>query len=129
MKAVLKHTKQKKQIDFLKSQLEKYAWEILEEQETEFRGKPQWHHSDDVPNLIATWEVRKKGEEQIYQLDFIAYWDWKNNETQVFDCAQCQIRNSELKLDFFKDTQLKIPSNKTKWETDLVQFCKALSAL
>lgn len=110
----------------MKTQLEKYAWEILEELEIVFQGKPQWNHSDEVPNLIATWKIRKKGDERIYQLDFIAHWDWKKNETQIFDCVQCQLRNSELKLEFFKDTQLHLSKHKVKWETDLVQFCKSL---
>lgn len=126
MNAVLKHTKQKKQIGFLKTQLEKYAWEILEEVETEFHGKLQWSHLDEVPNLIATWKIRKKREKRIDQLDFIAHWDWKKNETQIYDCAQCQLRNSELKMEFFKDSQLHLSINKLKWETDLVQFCKSL---
>ncbi len=126
MEVSLKHTKQKKQIGFLKFQLEKYGWEILEEQSREFLGKPQWSHSDEIPNLVGTWQIRKKGRERIYKLDFTAHWDWKKNETQIFDCAQCQLRNSELKLELFKDTQLFLANNQSKWETDLEQFCKSL---
>ncbi len=126
MEASLQHTKQKKQIDFLKLQLEKFGWEILDEQSRQFLARPQWHHSDEIPNLVATWNIGKKGHELPKQLDFIAHWDWTKNETLTTDCSHCELRNSEIKLNFFKDTQLRRVTNQLTWEKDVARFCASL---
>jgi len=126
MEASLQHTKQRKQINFLKYQLEKLGWEILEEQSMQFIGKPQWHHSDEIPNLVASWNICAKVNELPKQLDFIAHWDWQKNETLIMDCSHCELRNSEIKLNFFKDTQLRIVTNRLTWEKNVSQFCASL---
>lgn len=126
METSLQHTKQKKQIDFLKLQLEKFRLEILDEEARQFLERPKWHHSDEIPNLIVTWKIIKKGEEGIYNLDFIAHWDWTKNETLLTDCSHCELRNSEIKLNFCKETQLRIVANQLTWEKDVAQFCASL---
>jgi hypothetical protein len=126
MEASLQHTKQKKQNDVLKLQLEKFGVEILDEQSRQFLERPKWNHSDEIPNLVATWNICTKGHELPKQLDFIAQWDWKKNETLTTDCSHCELRNGEIKLNFFKDTQLRIVTNQLTWEKDVAQFCVSL---
>lgn len=120
-------TKQSKQISYLKRQLEKVGWKIVEERIATFEGTPRWEIQDDIPNLIVTWKIQRNRRVEPTIIDFIAWWDEISYETFTNDCAQCKIRGTSIKLYFNKDKSLKTPRAKEIWENELADFVELLN--
>lgn len=118
----LDNIKQADQIRELRLNLEKVGWEIVEETERKFKGKPRWNHEDETPNLIYSWTIQRGKLSEVYFLDFIAWWDFFTYETLINDCDYCCIRGLEIKLSFVKDKNLKYTPNYKKWKIELSDF-------
>jgi hypothetical protein len=120
-------TKQRKQISYLKRQIERFGWKIVEEIIPTFEGEPRWELQDDIPNLIMTWKIQRNRQIDPTIIDFIAWWDDMSYKIFTSDCAQCEVRGTSIKLYFKKDKILKIQRSKNTWENELTEFVELLS--
>lgn len=94
---------QSKQIQYLREQLEKQAWEIVMEEKRTFSGKPKWELKDEIPHLVFSWTLKRNTIDSERIIDFIAWGDSFSYETFVNDISHCELRNSHKRLEFKKD--------------------------
>ncbi len=111
---------QSKQIWYLREQLEKRGWKIVQEEERTFSGKPKWELKDDIPHLIFSWTLKRNTIDSERIIDFIAWGDSFSYETFVNDCSHCELRKSDIRLEFKKD------KTDQQWQNEVKNFIEQL---